>query len=332
MEISIITALYNKLELTLEFWETLLQHPPVGRWEMIWIDDGSSDGTREWLRNIESAHATLGESHGSPQDSLGEQLRASPNPPCQIRSVFNEKNRGYAVNNNLGGKMAEGRILALLNNDLVLTSGWYRPMAQILESCKDAGCIGNVQQDARTGKLDHSGVFFYPRGRAMHDKSLPLEYGNCRKVVVTTAACILIQRELFLEMGGFDEGFRNGCEDVDLCLRLRKRGLNNYVALESRVRHYISSSPGRKDHDAFNDLRLMQRWMKEIPELMALGWQEIHLRDIWEDELRGWERKWAKHLGPRFYRKKEQVCPWWMRMGARRLFRKLYRESLSAGL
>jgi hypothetical protein len=50
--VSILTALYNRLDLTRDFWVSLQENPPVGKWEIIWIDDGSTDGTRDWLNGI----------------------------------------------------------------------------------------------------------------------------------------------------------------------------------------------------------------------------------------------------------------------------------------
>jgi hypothetical protein len=73
-------------------------------------------------------------------------------------------------------------------------------------------------------------------------------------------------------MGGFDEGFSNGGEDVDLCLRLRASGRINAVALRSIVRHHISASPGRKLRDEENSYRLATRWRTELEQLATRRW------------------------------------------------------------
>lgn len=84
-----------------------------------------------------------------------------------------------------------------------------------------------------------------------------------------TGACMLVSRELWESLGGFDEGYRNGCEDVDLCLRARASGRVNAVALRSRVVHHVSAAPGRKARDEANTYRLALRW-RETLILMGL--------------------------------------------------------------
>lgn len=73
-------------------------------------------------------------------------------------------------------------------------------------------------------------------------------------------------------VGGFDEGYVNGCEDVDLCLRSRAAGFSCHVALHSVVKHHISQSAGRKLRDEQNTARLVERWADTIAALAAPAW------------------------------------------------------------
>jgi GT2 family glycosyltransferase len=84
-------------------------------------------------------------------------------------------------------------------------------------------------------------------------------------------------------LGGFDEGFVNGAEDVDLCLRAETAGLRNYIALRSIVRHHISQSAGRKLRDEQNSQRLMLRWQDVIAKKIARAWCWHHLATFWPD-------------------------------------------------
>ena len=85
-----------------------------------------------------------------------------------------------------------------------------------------------MQVDARTGAIDHAGIFINHKGKPEHVRRLPSAWrrlaGPVRRVELLTGACILVSRPLWQELGGFDEGYFNGCEDVDLCLRARRRG------------------------------------------------------------------------------------------------------------
>ena len=250
MQVSFVVPLYNCLSFTRAMVASLqatlprdLQH------EIILVDDGSTDGTRAWL-------TTLG-------------------PPFRV--VLNERNLGYAGANNRGAAVAQGRFLVLLNNDLVLTSRWLEPMLAAHHRLGPrAGVIGNVQRDVRTGAVDHSGIFINLKAKPEHDHALPPRWIRflrpVRRVVAVTGACALIERALWEKLGGFDEGFSNGGEDVDFCLRVRAEDRINAVALRSIVRHHISASPGRKLHDEQNSRRLASKWRGELERLAWHRW------------------------------------------------------------
>jgi len=283
--LSIITALFNKCELTQAYWESLQQFPPSEPWEIIWIDDGSTDGTREWLRSLHDP---------------------------RHRVIFNETNQGFANNNNAGAHLANGSTLAFLNNDLVLTENWLPPMLEVFTQFQHAGVVGNVQRNAITHAIDHSATYISARGIPLHDRSLPPIPPRFRPVIAATAACILMTKERFLGLNGFDPLFINGYEDVDLCLRSKQAGFQNFVALESSIYHHISSSPGRSRHERQNQRLFLSRWKNQLPKFAVESWNEVALRDPWEATLRGWTAKTARWLKNR-YRAAHQECPFWMK-------------------
>jgi len=260
VQVSFVIPLYNCLALTRACVDSLRRTVPPGlAHEIILVDDGSTDGTREWLQ------------------SLG--------PPFRV--ILNERNLGYAGANNRGAAAATGRLLVLLNSDLVLPPRWLEPMlAAHRHLGHRAGLVGNLQRDARTDAVDHSGLFINLQIKPEHDRTLPLRAllphpWSVRKVAAVTGACVLVERVRYLELGGFDEGFRNGCEDVDLCLRARSRGWINAVALRSVVRHHVSASPGRKLNDERNTRRLALRWRDELCHLAARRWSVRYLQREW---------------------------------------------------
>ena len=247
--VSVVVPLYNGLPLTQAMVASLQATLPAGLGhEIILVDDGSTDGTREWL-------ATLRD------------------PPFRV--VLNERNLGFAVANNRGAAVARGKLLALLNNDLILTPGWLEPMlAAHARLGRRAGVVGNVQYRADDGTLDHAGIGVTAQGKIEHLRALPAPAAGLREVFAVTAACCLVRRTDFLTVGGFDEGFVNGGEDVDLVLKLRARGKRTVVALESSVRHHVSAARGPTAlRDEQNSRRLFQRWPAELERAIAAAWR-----------------------------------------------------------
>lgn len=259
MQVSFVVPLYNCLGFTQAMVASLQATLPRNlSHEIILVDDGSTDGTRAWL-------ATL----------------TSP-----FRVVLNERNLGYAGANNRGAAVAQGQFLALLNNDLVLIPRWLEPMLAAHQQLGSrAGVIGNVQRDARTGATDHSGISVNLKAKPEHDHELPPRWIRflhpIRRVVAVTGACALIERTLWEKLGGFDEGFSNGGEDVDFCLRVRAEGRINAVALRSIVRHHISASPGRKLRDEQNSRRLASKWRDQLEQLAWHRWCWNYLDRNW---------------------------------------------------
>ncbi len=264
MQVSFVIPLYNCLPLTQAMVASLqAAMPPDLTHEIILVDDGSTDGTRDWLAGLTS-------------------------PPGPFRVILNEHNLGYAGANNRGAAAARGDLLGLLNNDLVLSPGWLEPILAVHQQLGPrAGLVGNVQRNARTGAIDHSGIFINHRGKPEHDTSLPLGLrfrprDTWRPADAVTGACTFVRRELFIQLGGFDEGFANGGEDVDFCLRSRAAGHLSAVALRSVVRHHISASPGRKLRDEQNSRRLTLRWRDELARLAAHStWSRHYLESEW---------------------------------------------------
>ncbi|MSU51174.1 MAG: glycosyltransferase family 2 protein [Opitutus sp.] len=241
--VSFIIPLYNCLPLTQAMLASLQATLPAGlAHEIIFVDDGSTDGTREWLAAL--------------RDPL-------------FRVLLNERNLGYATGNNRGAAAARGQFLALLNNDLVLQPRWLEPMLAAHRSLgAQAGLIGNVQLDARSGAVDHAGLVINRTGKPVHVRATPSSFTRLlapvRRVPAVTGACLFVERALWETLGGFDEGYVNGGEDIDLCFRARAAGRVNAVALGSVVRHHVSASPGRKARDEENSFRLARRWRAEL--------------------------------------------------------------------
>ncbi|MFA5057758.1 MAG: glycosyltransferase, partial [Opitutaceae bacterium] len=145
------------------------------------------------------------------------------------------------------------------------------PMLAAFARFPAAGLVGNVQRDAHTGTLDHAGVFINGKGKPEHDRTPP-GLRAYKEVPALTGACVLARRQVYLDLGGYDERYVNGCEDIDLCLRARRAGHRQYVALRSVIGHHISASRGRQLRDEENCFRLTRHWRDTLASLAARAW------------------------------------------------------------
>jgi len=237
--------------------------------EIILVDDGSTDGTREWLETLVS--------------------------PC--RSILNEQNLGFAKTCNCGAKVATGEFLIFLNNDLVLRPSWLEPMLAGMKSPKRFGAIGNVQVRFDNGEVDHAGILVTSTGKITHDRNLPRNNSPQHVIEVPgmTAACMIIRRSVFNAIGGFDEQFVNGGEDIDLCFRLHQHGLRCGITPASVVRHHVSAARGpTSERDEKNSRLLVQRWHDELVYWGALTWARGELQTY---AHRPWHRGGRMVLG-----------------------------------
>lgn len=258
MQASFIIPLHGGLAFTRACLASLRATLPPGlACEVVLVDDASPDATRDWL--------------------AGPEVVATG---CRV--LLNETNLGFAATCNRGAAAATGDVLFFLNSDLVLLPGWYAPMAA-LAARHDSGLVGNVQLDFRTGAVDHAGIRFDAKGKPAHVRVLsPLaRLRGWSEEPAVTGACLAVRRDAWNRLGGFDEGFRNGGEDVDLALRARVAGRRNRVSLRSVVRHHVSASIGRKRHDEENSRRLAMRWRSTLTRLAARDWSRRYLASTW---------------------------------------------------
>ena len=214
---SIIIPVFNKAALTRQCLDTLLSLPETERAEIVVVDDGSTDNTSEVL-------AGYGQ---------------------RIRTVRHEINSGFATACNDGAAAAAGEYLVFLNNDTIPKAGWLEALLNYAKTHPKAGVVGSkllFPDDT----IQHAGIVIcqdrvprhiytgFPADHPAVNKSRPYQ--------AVTGACMLIQRKLFQEVGGFDISFVNSCEDIDLCLRLAERGYEAHYCKDSVLYHLESVS------------------------------------------------------------------------------------------
>jgi GT2 family glycosyltransferase len=249
--VSIVIPLFNQAELTVRCLESLAAHTEEGTYEVILVDNASRDGTRDLLEGLSG----------------------------NVKIVANERNLGFAAACNQGAALAATPNLLFLNNDVEALPGWLPPLLAVLEADPAAGVVGSKLLFP-DGRLQHAGVALLRRANAstplgafhMHygePADFPPANRRCELQVVT-GACLLVRKRAFDDAGRFDEFFWNGCEDVDLCLKLRERGWRVvYEPASVLVHHESRSGPERWSRTRANEELLASRWFGRVePDLV----------------------------------------------------------------
>jgi GT2 family glycosyltransferase len=237
--VSIVIPVFNNLALTRGCLESLARTTVATKFEIIVVDNASTDGTAEFLKLEESAG--------------------------RIRVLTNSQNEGFSRACNLGGKAAQGSILLFLNNDNQVTNGWLDALVQAAQQ-PIVGVVGAKLLYA-DNRIQHAGIEFinglpdHPHRDAPADAPVANQF---RELDMVTGACFMIHRDLFLQLAGFDEAYRNGVEDVDLCLRARAAGRKVVYEPKAVVYHLEGQSAGRFDHVKENLTLFFERWGKSF--------------------------------------------------------------------
>jgi GT2 family glycosyltransferase len=172
--------------------------------------------------------------------------------------------------NNQGAMAATGDFLVFLNNDTeIIAPDWLEHLVYYADQ-PDVGAVGAllIYED---GTVQHAGVALGMRGTADHVmRGFPVDVDGyagslacAREVSAVTAACMIMRKSLFHEIGGFDEHFFTAYQDVDLCLRLRERGLRLICTPQAQLVHHESVSR-QSYYDMIDRMLLLDRWESVI--------------------------------------------------------------------
>ena len=197
-----------------------------------------------------------------------EALRILREYPVHVVSYDEPFN--YSRANNLGVAASSGSVLVLLNNDTeVITADWLHILRGNLEQ-DDVGAVGPVLLYPDS-TVQHAGIVLGPRGTADHVmRGFPAESDgyagslSCvREVTAVTGACLVTRRETYLTLGGLVEHYATHYQDVDFCLRLRRKGLRILCVPDAKLVHYENVTRGH-DYDVLDRLLLQDTWEGEL--------------------------------------------------------------------
>lgn len=191
------------------------------RFEVIVVDNGSEDGSVEFIKE---AHAW-------------------------VRLIALSENRGFAAACNEGIRAASGKYIALLNNDTVVMPRWIEALRNAVERDGKVGMAASkILLDPETREIDSVGMLIYPdglarqRGRGEIDRG---QFDDSREILFPSGCAAMYRMEMLHEIGLFDEEFFAYCEDADLGLRGRRAGWEAVLAPDSIVWHRYSGTSGK---------------------------------------------------------------------------------------
>ena len=238
---SIIVPAYNQLDYTLACLHALADSGDQTPFEVIVVDDTSSDATADVLPGVPG-----------------------------LRYLRNASNLGFIGACNAGAAQARGEFLVFLNNDTTVRPGWLDALLDTFARHPDTGLAGS-QLVYPDGRLQEAGGIVFADGSGWNygrfDDPAHPRYGFVREVDYCSGAAIALPRGLFERLGGFDAHYAPAYyEDTDLAMRVRAAGLKVRYQPASVVVHHEGISSGTdlgagvKQHQVTNQVKFLERW------------------------------------------------------------------------
>ncbi len=217
-KVSVIVLTYNNLGFTQACLSSLERHTHYLNWELIMVDNASTDGTSAYLKDYAARHN-------------------------HVKIVLNEKNLGFSAGNNVGLREAEGEYLVILNNDTYVTDGWMLGLIRHLRKRPDIGLIGpvtnNIGNEARI-EIHYANMEEMSEQAQRYTSAHPREsfYNNTLGFF-----CVAMSHKVYEKVGPMDEAFGLGFfEDDDYCRRVHEAGFKVAVSEDVFVHHHLSGS------------------------------------------------------------------------------------------
>lgn len=222
VQVSVIIVNYNTKQMTNECIESIIAYTNGLNYEIILVDNGSSDGSKEFFEKKEG-----------------------------IVYIYSNENLGFGRANNLGAEKATGNYLFLLNSDTLLFDNSIKKMLDFFtlnQNVLKIGALGCILIDDNKSMINSGGFFpcsknyiksFFRIPVPIFSISLKEEY---QLIDFVTGADLMIDKDLFKKIGGFDENFFLYYEETDLQKRIADLGYQNYLLTTTNIIHLEGGS------------------------------------------------------------------------------------------
>ncbi len=258
VKVSIVIPVLNNLKSTLECLTSVRKHSEGVAYEIVVVDNGSSDQTPEVLSRV-----------------------------ANIVYIRNETGLGLGHACNRGAASGRGEYILFLNNDLQVTDNWLKPLVGTFEMQGNVGAVGPkilfpdgcLREAGRLVNRDGTSTPF-----GLRDDPDLARYNYTREVMYCSGACLLVETKIFKKIGGFDISLDPGhCEDWDLAFRLREHGLRiiynpTSVVIQHRNGKSSNMAEGSKMACVIrNQHELSVKWQGEIDNLNRIRLIALYL-------------------------------------------------------
>lgn len=240
MKLSIITLTYNKLEYTKKFIESLFKY--TKDFELIIVDNGSTDGTVEYLKSLNG-----------------------------IKLILNNENLGFSKGNNQGINIAEGEYIGFLNNDILLSPNWFEECEKVFE--KNVAAFVSPRQillrHENTNEKDYLKYFSEKKYSAPYEKS----FDEC------VFSCVITKRSVLDKIGTFDESYTQAFfEDNDFKYRAIEAGFGVFVSNVVCFFHFGSITSKELNQNLENNRKIYYEKYPFAEYLSASGAEKYELQ------------------------------------------------------
>jgi GT2 family glycosyltransferase len=243
---SIIIPVFNKADLTFQCLRSLLAEIDTTETEIIVVNNASVDETAEMLSYMGGL----------------------------VSVIENPINRGFVEACNQGAAIARGKYLIFLNNDTVVLPGWLHNLVDTVEDDAQVGAVGSMLIFP-DGRLQEAGGIVWNDGHAANygwgESPENPRFNFAREVDYCSGASLLVRKDLFEQLGGFDMRFAPAYyEDTDLCFGVRSLGYKVMYQPASRLVHFEGGTAGRdlqsgyKRFQEVNRPKFLQKWREVL--------------------------------------------------------------------
>ena len=251
-KVSIIIVTFNNLGFTKRCIESIYEKTAYPNFEVIVVDNGSTDGTRDYLLQQETTHSNM-------------------------KVILNDENISFARANNMGIRISKGEYVILLNNDTVVTRGWVSGLVKYF-SDPSVGMVGPVtnsignEAKINVNYKDLSEMDRFAESYTREHRKFSFE------IPVLALYCAALSRKAIDKVGLLDEQFLIGMfEDDDYAMRLKSAGFKIICAEDVFIHHYGGATLSRLQPDEYQ--RIFEENKRRYEQKWGTHWRPHKYRD-----------------------------------------------------